>query len=78
MTMQANADYAAAKQMVEKLAVNRPPVQAMLDKTEGRTGRHRAAFRQLLASCCHRNSRLGGKSPGDQLATSFHSSTVRV
>jgi len=32
MTMQANADYAAAKQMVEKLAVNRPPVQAILDK----------------------------------------------
>jgi hypothetical protein len=32
MTMQANADYAAAKQMVETLAVNRPPVQAILDK----------------------------------------------
>jgi hypothetical protein len=32
MTMQVNADYAAAKQMVEKLAVNRPPVQAILDK----------------------------------------------
>jgi hypothetical protein len=32
MTMQANADYAAAKQMVETLAVNRPPVQAVLDK----------------------------------------------
>jgi hypothetical protein len=32
MTMQATADYAAAKQMVEKLAVNRPPVQAILDK----------------------------------------------
>ena len=32
MTMQAIADYAAAKQMVEKLAVNRPPVQAILDK----------------------------------------------
>jgi hypothetical protein len=30
--MQANADYAAAKQMVETLAVNRPPVQAILDK----------------------------------------------
>ena len=32
MTLQANADYAGAKQMVEKLAVNRPPVQAVLDK----------------------------------------------
>jgi len=32
MTMQANADYAAAKAMVEKLAVNRPPTQAVLDK----------------------------------------------
>ena len=32
MTMQANADYTAAKQMVETLAVNRPPVQAVLDK----------------------------------------------
>jgi hypothetical protein len=32
MTMQANADYAAAKQMVETLAVNRPPTKAILDK----------------------------------------------
>ena len=32
MTMQANADYAAAKQMVEMLAVNRPPTQAVLNK----------------------------------------------
>jgi hypothetical protein len=32
MTMQANADYAAAKQMVEKLAVNRPPTEAVLNK----------------------------------------------
>jgi hypothetical protein len=32
MTMQALGDYAAAKQMIEKLAVVRPPVQAILDK----------------------------------------------
>jgi hypothetical protein len=32
MTMQANADYAGAKKMVETLAVNRPPTQAVLDK----------------------------------------------
>jgi hypothetical protein len=32
MTLQANADYAGAKQLVETLAVNRPPVQAVLDK----------------------------------------------
>jgi hypothetical protein len=32
MTMQAVGDYAAAKQMIEKLAVIRPPVQAVLDK----------------------------------------------
>ena len=32
MTMQAVGDYAAAKQMMEKLAVIRPPVQAILDK----------------------------------------------
>jgi hypothetical protein len=32
MTMQALGDYAAAKQMIEKLAVIRPPVQAILDK----------------------------------------------
>jgi hypothetical protein len=32
MTMQAVGDYAAAKQMAEKLAVIRPPVQAILDK----------------------------------------------
>jgi hypothetical protein len=32
MTMQALGDYAAAKQMIEKMAVVRPPVQAILDK----------------------------------------------
>jgi hypothetical protein len=32
MTMQALGDYAAAKLMIEKLAVIRPPVQAILDK----------------------------------------------
>jgi hypothetical protein len=32
MTMQAVGDYAAAKQMIEKLAVVRPPVQAVLDR----------------------------------------------
>ena len=32
MTMQALGDYAAAKQMIEKLAVVRPPVQAIFDK----------------------------------------------
>ena len=31
MTMQAVGDYAAAKQMIEKLGVVRPPVQAVLD-----------------------------------------------
>jgi hypothetical protein len=32
MTMQATGDYAAAKDMMSKLAVVRPPVQAVLDK----------------------------------------------
>jgi len=32
MTIQAVGDYAAAKQMIEKLAVIRPPVQAILDR----------------------------------------------
>jgi hypothetical protein len=32
MTMQAVGDYAGAKQMMEKLAVVRPPVQALLDR----------------------------------------------
>jgi hypothetical protein len=32
MTMQALGDYAAAKQMIEKLAVVRPPVQAIFDR----------------------------------------------
>ena len=32
MTMQAVGDYAAAKQMIEKLAVVRPPVQRVLDR----------------------------------------------
>jgi hypothetical protein len=32
MTMQANGDYAAAKAMLEKMGVVRPPVQAVLDK----------------------------------------------
>ena len=32
MTMQAVGDYGAAQQMIEKLAVVRPPVQAILDK----------------------------------------------
>ena len=35
MTMQAVGDYAAAKQMIEKLAVVRPQVQAVLDKLTG-------------------------------------------
>ena len=35
MTMQAVGDYAAAKQMMEKLAVVRPPVQAVLDRLKG-------------------------------------------
>jgi len=34
MTMQAVGDAAAAKQMIEKLAVVRPPVQAVLDKLD--------------------------------------------
>jgi len=32
MTLQANGDYAAAKQMIERLGVIRPPVQAVLDR----------------------------------------------
>jgi hypothetical protein len=32
MTMQANGDYAAAKQMIETLGVVRPPVQVVLDR----------------------------------------------
>jgi hypothetical protein len=32
MTMQAEGDYSAARQMIEKLAVVRPPVQAVLDR----------------------------------------------
>jgi hypothetical protein len=32
MTMQATGDYAAAKQMIEKLATVRPPVQEVLDR----------------------------------------------
>ena len=32
MTMQAVGDYAAATQMIEKLAVVRPPVQVVLDR----------------------------------------------
>jgi hypothetical protein len=35
MTMQALGDYAAAKQMMEKLAVVRPQTQAILDKLKG-------------------------------------------
>jgi hypothetical protein len=35
MTMQALGDYAAAKQMMEKLAVIRPQTQAVLDKLKG-------------------------------------------
>jgi hypothetical protein len=35
MTMQALGDYAAAKQMMEKLAVVRPQTQAVLDKLKG-------------------------------------------
>ena len=35
MTMQAKGDYAAAKQMLEKLGVVRPQVQAVLDKLKG-------------------------------------------
>ncbi len=32
MTMQATGDYAAARQMIERLAVVRPPVQTVLDR----------------------------------------------
>ena len=32
MTLQATGDYAATKALIEKLAVLRPPVQAILDK----------------------------------------------
>jgi len=32
MTIQANGDYAAAKAMLEKMGVVRPPVQAVLDR----------------------------------------------
>jgi hypothetical protein len=32
MTLEAVGDYAAAKQMIEKLAVNRPPTLALLEK----------------------------------------------
>jgi hypothetical protein len=35
MTMQAVGDYAAAKQMLEKMAVVRPPTQAVLDRLKG-------------------------------------------
>ena len=35
MTIQANGDYAAAKAMLEKMGVVRPPVQAVLDKLTG-------------------------------------------
>ncbi len=35
MTMQAAGDYDAAKQMIEKLAVVRPPVQTVLDRLAG-------------------------------------------
>jgi hypothetical protein len=34
MTLQATADYAAAKQMIERLGVIRPPVQTVLDRLE--------------------------------------------
>ena len=32
MTLQAVGDYAAAQQMIQKLAVNRPPTEAVLKK----------------------------------------------
>jgi hypothetical protein len=32
MTMQATGDYAAAKQMIETMAVNRPPTVAVLNR----------------------------------------------
>ena len=35
MTMQAVGDYAAAKQMMEKLAVVRPQTQTVLDRLKG-------------------------------------------
>ena len=35
MTMQATGDYGAAKQMLETLAVVRPPVQTVLDRLQG-------------------------------------------
>ncbi len=50
MTMQAVGDYAAAKQMIEKLAVVRPPVQDRPRPAEGRAGGHRAAVRDRGAA----------------------------
>ena len=35
MTMQAVGDYAAAKQLMEKLAVVRPQTQTVLDRLKG-------------------------------------------
>ena len=35
MTIQAIGDYAAAKQMIEKLGVVRPEVQKVLDRLKG-------------------------------------------
>ena len=35
MTMEAVGDYAAAKQLLQELVINRPPTQALLDKLTG-------------------------------------------
>ena len=43
MTLQAEGDYAKAKEMLARLAVVRPEVQKVLDRLQGGAGRHRAA-----------------------------------
>ena len=43
MTIQAEGNYAAAKELRDRMGVVRPPVQAALDKLTDRAGRHRAA-----------------------------------
>ena len=50
MTMQAVGDYAAAKQMIEKLGVDPPAGAGDARQAEGRAGRHRAAVRDCEAA----------------------------
>ena len=45
MTIQATGDYAGAQALLKKMVVVRPEVQRVLDKLEGRAGRHRAEVR---------------------------------